>query len=150
MASRLPSVWTQPLLLGSGLGRIFDDFFKDFHNVGLDVSPSFARSDIYEKDGNLIIETELPGVAKEEVSIKVEDDSLCVSGEMKRNQEVKEENYFRMGRQYGRFQRTFPLPTDIADKKSIKARFEDGILKLTIPLRESIKEKEKPIEIAVE
>jgi HSP20 family protein len=69
---------------------------------------------------------------------------------MKRSEEVKEENYFRMGRHYGRFQRTFPLPTDLADKKSIKARFEDGILKVTIPLKESIKEKEKPIEVAVE
>jgi HSP20 family protein len=150
MVSRLPSVWTQPLLLESGLGRIFDDFFKDFHNVGLDVSPSFGRSDIYEKDGKLVIETELPGAKKEDVSIKVEDDSLCISGEMKRSEEVKEENYFRMGRHYGRFQRTFPLPTDLADKKSIKARFEDGILKVTIPLKESIKEKEKPIEVAVE
>jgi HSP20 family protein len=150
MASRLPSIWTQPLILGSGLGRIFDDFFKDFHNVGLDVSPSFGRSDIYENKGNLVIETELPGAKKEDVSIKVEDDTLCISGDMKRTEEVKEENYFRMGRHYGGFQRTFPLPSAIVDKKSIKARFEDGILKIAIPLKESIKEKEKPIEIAVD
>ena len=150
MANRLPSVWTEPLLLGTGISRLFDDFFKDFHNVGLDVAPSFGRSDIYEKDHNLIIETELPGVKKEDVSIKVDKDILSISGEMKRNEEVKEENYFRMGRRYGNFQRTFPLPADIADKKKIKARFENGILKVMIPLKESIKEKEKPIEIKVE
>jgi len=150
MANRLPSVWTEPLLLGTGLSKVFDDFFKDFRNVGLDVAPSFGRSDIYEKDNNLIIETELPGAKKEDVSIKVDKDTLCISGEMKRNEEVKEENYFRMGRRYGSFQRTFPLPADIADKKSIKAQFKDGILKVIIPLKESIKEKEQPIEIKIQ
>lgn len=150
MSNRLPSVWTQPLLLGTGLSRMLDDFFSDFHNVGLDIAPAFGRSDIYEKDNNLVIETELPGVKKEDVTIKVEDDTLYIAGEMKRNEEIKEENYFRMGRRYGNFQRTFPLPADIADKKKIKARFENGILKVMIPLRESIKEKEKPVEIKVE
>ena len=147
MANRLPTVWAEPLLLGTGLSKVFDDFFRDFHKVGLDVAPAFGRSDIYEKDNSLVIETELPGTKKEDVSIKVEDDTLCISGEMKRNEEVKKENYFRMGRRYGSFQRMFPLPADIADKKEIKARFEDGILKVMIPLKESIVEKEQPIEI---
>lgn len=149
MANRLPSVWTEPLLLGTGISRLFDDFFKDFHNVELDVASSFGRSDIYEKDHNLIIETELPGVKKEDVSIKVDKDILSIAGEMKRNEAVKEENYFRMGRRYGSFRRTFPLPADIADKKSISASFEDGVLKVTIPLAESIKEKDQPIEIEI-
>jgi HSP20 family protein len=150
MRNRLPSVWTEPLLIGSGLSRVFDDMFRDFHNVGFDISPTFGRSDIYEKDRNLVIETELPGVKKDDITLKVEDDTLCVSGEMKRQDEVKKENYFRMGRRYGSFQRSFPLPTDITDKNAIKARFEDGILKVMIPLRESIKEKEKPIEVSVD
>ncbi len=150
MRNRLPSVWTEPLLIGSGLTRVFDDMFRDFHNVGFDISPTFGRSDIYEKDRNLVIETELPGVKKDDITLKVEDDTLCISGEMKRQDEVKKENYFRMGRRYGSFQRSFPLPTDITDKNAIKARFEDGILKVMIPLRESIKEKEKPIEVSVD
>lgn len=150
MRNRLPSVWTEPLLIGSGLTRVFDDMFRDFHNVGFDISPTFGRSDIYEKDRNLVIETELPGVKKDDITLKVEDDTLCISGEMKRQDEVKKENYFRMGRRYGSFQRSFPLPSDIADKNAIKARFEDGILKVMIPLRESIKEKEKPIEVSVD
>ena len=150
MANRLPSVWTEPLLLGTGLSKVFDDFFGDFHNVGLDVASGFGRSDIYEKDNNLVIETELPGAKKEDISIKVKDDTLYISGEMKRNEEVKKDNYFRIGRRYGSFQRSFPLPSDIAEKKEIKASFEDGILKVTVPLKESIKEKEQPIEIKVQ
>ena len=150
MINKLPTVWAEPLLLGTGLSKVFDEFFGDFHKVGIDVAPTFGRSDIYEKDSNLVIETELPGAKKEDVSIKVEDDTVSISGEMKRSEEVKKENYFRMGRRYGSFQRTFPLPTDIADKKGIKAHFEDGILKVMVPLKESIKEKEQPIEIKVE
>ena len=150
MANRLPTVWAEPLFLGTGLSGVFDDFFRDFQKVGLDVAPTFARSDIYEKDNNLVIETELPGAKKEDVSIKVEDDTLCISGEMKRSEEVKKENYFRMRRHYGSFQRRFPLPVDFADKKGIKAHFDDGILKVTVPLKKSIVEKERPIEIKVE
>jgi len=142
MANRLPSVWTEPLLLGTGISKIFDDFFNDFHKVGLDVAPTFGRSDIYEKDSTLVIETELPGVKKDDVSIKVEGDTLYIAGEMKRNEEVKEENYFRMGRRYGSFQRTFPLPVGIVDKKGIEARFEDGILTVTLPKSPEAKPKQ--------
>ena len=80
----------------------------------------------------------------------MKDDTLYISGEMKRNEEVKKDNYFRIGRRYGSFQRSFPLPSDIAEKNEIKASFEDGILKVTVPLKESIKEKEQPIEIKVQ
>ncbi|GAF81064.1 unnamed protein product, partial [marine sediment metagenome] len=112
--------------------------------------PSFGRTDVYEKDKSLMIETELPGVKKEEISIKVEDDQLTIAGEVKRNEGIDRENYFRIGRRYGRFQRCFPLPSDLIEKDRIKARFEDGILIVAAPMKESIKETEKPIEIAVE
>ena len=73
-----------------------------------------------------------------------------ISGEVKRNEAIDRESYFRVGRRYGRFQRCFPLPKHLVQKDGIKATFEDGILTVTAPMRESIKEKEKPIEIAVE
>jgi len=150
MIRRLPDVRRGPFLLESSLSRMIDDVFRDFDRVGFDLSPSFGRTDVYEKDKNLVFETELPGVNKDEVSIKVEDDKLTLSGEVKRSEEVDRESYFRIGRRYGRFQRCFPLPADLIDKGEIKAKFEDGILTVTAPMKESIKEKEKPIEIAVE
>jgi HSP20 family protein len=149
MLRRLPDVRRGPFLLESSLSRMIDDVFRDFDRVGFDVAPSYGRTDVYEKDKNLIFETELPGVKKEEVSVKVEDDKVTISGEVKRSDEIDRENYFRIGRRYGRFQRCFPLPADLIDKGEIKASFEDGILTVTAPMRESIKEKEKPIEIAV-
>ncbi len=150
MTRKLPDLWREPFLVGTGISRLFDEFFRDFDQIGFDITPSFGRTDIYEKDKNLVFETELPGMKKDDIQIKVEDDKLVISGETKRNEEVREENYFRIGRRYGRFQHAFPLPADVVDKNGIKARFEDGILRVTVPLKESIKEKEKPIEITVE
>ncbi len=150
MTRRLPDVWREPFLVGTGISRLLDEFFHDFDQIGFDVSPNFVRTDIYEKDKNLVFETELPGMKKDDIQIKVEDDKLIISGETKRNEAVREENYFRIGRRYGRFQHAFPLPADVVDKAGIKARFEDGILRVTVPLKESLKEKEKPIEVKVE
>jgi len=150
MMRRLPDVRRSPFLLESGLSRMIDEFFGDFDRVGYDLAPSFGRTDVYENDKSLVFETELPGVRKEELSIKVEDDRLTISGEVKRNEEIDRENYFRIGRRYGRFQRCYPLPADLVDKSAIKARFQDGILVVSAPMKQSIKEKEKPIEVAVE
>ena len=150
MIRRLPAVQHGPFLLESGLSRMIDEMFRDFDRIGFDVTPSFGRSDVYEKDKHLVIETELPGVKKEDLSIKVEDDQLTISGEVKRNEEIDREDYFRIGRHYGRFQRSFPLPSDLIEKSKVKARFEDGILFVSAPMKESIKEKEKAIEVAVE
>jgi len=143
-------VWREPLIMGTSISRMMDDLLRDFDEVGFDIAPAFGRADVYEKDKSLVFETELPGMRKDEIDIQVEDGQLVISGEMKRSQEVKEENYFRIGRRYGEFRRAFPLPVDVVDKSGIRARFEDGILKVSVPLKQSIKEKERPLDIKVE
>ena len=150
MIRRLPAVRRGPFLLERNLSHLIDSAFSDFHRVGLDISANFGRTDVYERDQALMFETELPGVKKEEIAIKIEDEQLVISGEVKRNEEIEKESYFRTGRRYGRFQRCFPLPADLVQKDAIKARFEDGILTITAPMKESITEKAKPIEVAVE
>lgn len=151
--TRLPELWREPFALSTRLSRLMDELFADFEQgLFFDWTPfeTFGRTDIYEKDGKLVYETELPGVKKEDIEIKVEDGRLIISGEVKRDERIERENYFRIGRRYGKFQRIFPLPEQIEDPKKIKATFEDGILRVTVPLRESLKKKEKTIEIKVE
>jgi len=150
MIRRVPAVRRGPFLLESNLSRLVDEFFTDFNRVGFDISPSFGRTDVYEKEQSLVFETELPGVKKDEISITVEDDRLTISGEVKRDDSIDRENYFRVGRRYGRFQRCFPLPADLIDREGIAAKFEDGILRVSAPMKESIKEKAKPLVISVE
>ncbi|MDD4904325.1 MAG: Hsp20/alpha crystallin family protein [Candidatus Bipolaricaulis sp.] len=149
MIRRLPDVRRGPFLIESNLSRLVDEMFRDFDTVGFDIAPNFGRTDVYEKDKSLVFETELPGAKKEDIAIRVEDDQLIISGETKRSEEIDREQYFRIGRQYGRFQRSFPLPADLVDKGRIQAKFEDGILRVTAPLKESIKEKERAIEVPV-
>jgi len=144
----LPSIWEEPFRLTSRLGRWMDEFFRDSGPFGWE---SLGRTDIYEdeKRGALVYETELPGVRKEEIDLRVEDGRLIVCGEVKRDERIEEESYYRIGRRYGRFQRVFPLPEGIDDPKKIQAKFADGILRITAPLRESLK-KEKAVEIEVQ
>lgn len=151
--TRLPELWREPFALSTRLSRLMDELFADFdRSLFFDWAPfeTFGRTDIYEKDGKLVYETELPGVKKGDIEIKVEDGRLIISGEVKRDERIERENYFRIGRHYGKFQRVFPLPEQVDDPKKIKASFEDGILRVTVPLRESLKQKEKAIEIKVE
>jgi len=130
------------------MDELFGDFERGFFDIPFTVE-TFGRTDIYEKDGILHYDTELPGLKREDIDIKVEDGRLIISGETKRDERVEEENYFRMGRRYGKFQRVFPLPEEIEDPKKIKAKFEDGVLKVTVPLKKPLK-REKAIEIEVE
>jgi len=150
MMRKMQEVRRGPFYMETSLSRLLDDMLGDFSWVGFDAAPNIGRTDIFEKDQSLVYETELPGMKKEDLSIKVEENSLVISGERKRSDEVKKENYFRLGRQYGRIQRSFPLPTDLVERTDVKARFEDGILTITVPLKESIKERRVPIEVAVE
>lgn len=150
--ARLPELWHEPFRLSTRLSRLMDELFGDLERGFFDVPftlEAFGRTDIYEKGNALHYDTELPGLKREDIDIKVEDGRLIIRGETKRDERIEEENYLRMGRRYGKFQRVFPLPEEIEDPKKIKAKFEDGVLKVTVPLKQSLK-KEKAIEIEVE
>jgi HSP20 family protein len=135
--------------MASQLDRIFDEFFKDFDRSLLTwPSDTWGHSDVYEKDGQLVIETELPGVGREDIKLRVEDGRLFIEGEVQRSEKVEQENYLRLGRRYGRFQKVFPLPEELSDPNRIDARLSEGILTITIPLKESLT-KSKAIEIKV-
>ena len=143
--ARWPELW-EPFGLARRMERLFDEFFRDWPFE----APAWGRADIYLKDGELVYEVELPGVRREDVHIKVENDRLIISGEVKRDETIKEENYIRMGRRYGKFQRSFPLPEeDIEDPKKIHAELRDGILRVFVPLKEEARKREEVIEIQV-
>lgn len=102
------------------------------------------RVDVYEKDNNVVIEAEIPGAKKEDIEVKVKDNAVIIRGEVKKEEEKKDENYYRRERFYGKLERVIPLPADVKIEEA-KAEYQDGILKLTIP--KSVQEKEVKIEI---
>lgn len=102
------------------------------------------RVDVYEKDNNIVVEAEIPGAKKEDIEVKIKDNAVVIRGEVKKEEEKKEENYYRSERFYGKFERVIPLPADVKVEEA-KAEYQDGVLKLTIPKATS--EKEIKIEV---
>ena len=73
--------------------------------------------DVYDSKDNIMVKADLPGLTKDEIEVSVHNNNLIIKGEKKKDQEVKEENYYRTERFYGSFYRTIPLSSDVdADK----------------------------------
>lgn len=94
--------------------------------------------DVHEGDGKYAVSVELPGARKEDVTVECQDRVLTIRGEKKSEREEQNEKRRLVERRYGSFSRSFSLPAD-ADAEKIEARFENGVLTLTIPKTEAAK-----------
>jgi len=102
--------------------------------------------DIYESGDSLVVEAELPGMDPKDIDITVDDGVLTIRGERKHEKEVEEENYYRVERAYGFFQRSVKLPAD-SETDNVKASYEAGVLRITVPKAEPKKPKAVPVTI---
>jgi len=93
-----------------------------------------------------VVKAEIPSVEKENVRISLSDNMLTIKGETKKEEEVKEEDYYYSERSYGSFARTLSLPSKVKSDK-IKASFKNGILEIHLPKAEEAKPKEIKIEV---
>ncbi len=103
--------------------------------------------DIYETEKEIVLKADLPDVKAEDVDIRLENNVLTLRGERRFEKDVKEENYYRVERQYGSFSRTFSLPGTV-DADKIDARYENGVLHVTLPKREEARPKQIRIKAA--
>ncbi len=141
----------QPYRDWSNLQRRFNQLFEnefpqDVDNTSISTCCWTPATDIYESKDEYVLKVELPGLAKDDVSIEFENGTLTINGERKEEKEVKEENYHRTERYYGTFSRSFRLPKNV-DEKKIGARMKDGILELKVPKAEEVKAKAIPINV---
>jgi HSP20 family protein len=127
---------------------MFDDVFTRAADSDDDAVVGGWRPsvDIYDRNDAIVIKTELPGVAKEDVFVEIKENILTLRGERKIEKEEAEGNYYRKERLYGKFQRSFTLPME-TDSEKIKASFKDGVLVLEIPKPEEKKPKQISINI---
>lgn len=102
--------------------------------------------DVFEKDNELIVRADLPGMKKDEVQVMIEEGDLVLKGERKASTEVKEENYYRCEREYGEFYRRLALPFE-AEPAKIAAKFTDGVLEVKIPVPAQTRVEPKKINI---
>ncbi len=142
------------------------DPFRDFLSIQEEIAKMFEKAfgtprslakltaeegwiptiDVYEKDKEVIVKAELPGLTAKDVDVSVDEEALTIKGERKFEEEVKEENFYRLERRYGNFQRVIPFPTPIVVDK-VKASFKDGILEVRLPKLEEAKPKKVKVKI---
>lgn len=91
--------------------------------------------DIYETADAIVIKAEVPGVDQKDIDVRIEENTLILRGERKHEGEVKKENYHRIERYFGTFQRSFSLPATI-DQEKVAAICEKGVLTIHLPKRE--------------
>jgi HSP20 family protein len=102
--------------------------------------------DIYEEKNDLVVKAEMPGMTKDEIEVTLSDSTLILKGEKKKEEEVKEKDYYRCEREYGSFLRTIDLPAEVkAD--GLKATFKDGVLEVRLPKSEEAKKKEIHVQV---
>jgi HSP20 family protein len=120
---------------------------------GLEASAWVPAIEVYERDRQFVVRAELPGMRREDVTVEIQDDSIVVQGERRRETESGEPDeggLYRSEWSYGRFFRRIPLPEGI-DADQARARFDQGILEIAIPLPEQQRRRRQiPVESAGE
>lgn len=133
--------------------NLFDDFFRfpDFRIGSVDYSNQVMKTDVKEKDGLYEMTMNLPGIKKDDVKITLENGYLTVQATANSNKDEKDKDgkYIRRERYAGTCSRSFYVG-DAVTEDDIKAKFEDGTLKVDIPKKESVPEVEQKKYIAIE
>jgi HSP20 family protein len=120
---------------------LFDSFFNDSILSSLNGFGSQMKVDIKENEKDYVVEAEMPGVNKDEINIEMRDDRLTIAVQKNEDSEEERDNYIRKERRTSSMSRSFY----VADVKpeEIKAKFENGVLSITLPKSEGQKKQHK-------
>ncbi len=134
--------------------RMFGDFFggrlrpfwdeRRWSARGIEISAPSV--DLYEEKDEIVAKAELPGMGKDDIEVKIDDHQLTIKGEKKKEEEIKEENYYRAERSYGSFVRILDLPGQVQVEKA-RASFKNGVLEIRLPKTEEAKKKEIKVKV---
>lgn len=137
--------WPRHVLSPAVTGDVFEDFdhlFDGFFHPGQANASAGGfqpKCDVHESKEHFLMSFDMPGVKKEDIKIEVLGNELTISGERQREvKNVESDATLRRERVYGRFERSFTLPTTIASDK-IEAHYENGVLNVALPKAEATK-----------
>jgi HSP20 family protein len=122
------------------MDRLWEGFPSLRRMLPLIEAQKWPAVDVFEREGALVVKADTPGMSAKDIEINVNENGLTISGERSEEKEVKEKDYYRSERSYGRFTRQIPLPAGV-DREKATANFKDGVLEVTLPLREEAKQK---------
>jgi HSP20 family protein len=126
-------------------------FFNRFglsRDVGFGLEPSFwaPQVDVLRKGDDLVVRADLPGLSKDDISVDVTDNVLTIRGERREESKEEGEGYYWHERSSGSFARSIPLP-ESADPERANARFENGVLEVTLPAPEREETRGRRIDV---
>lgn len=138
--------WKDPIRELSSIHERMNRLFGEAFGPLREQEEGWPRSwepavDIYEADDAIVVKAEVPGIERDQVNVEVKDGILMLRGERKFEQEVKEENYHRIERSYGTFQRSFTLPSSV-DPDKVHAKLRNGVLEVTLRKKEQARPKQ--------
>jgi len=140
MAIRKWSPFNEFMAMQNQLDRLFSETLERGARGDLDFGSWMPPVDLREENDKLVLEMELPGLKKDDVEISLENNVLTIKGERKFEKEEKKENFHKIERSYGKFARSFSLPTTVKPD-GIDASLKDGILTVSLPFAEEAKPK---------
>ena len=128
------------------MNRLFGTFLDPRSGVEVGGRRWVPATDLVEEGDHYVLRADVPGVSEDDVKVELEDDVLTISGERKSEHEQRDNGYRRIERAWGRFARSLTLPEGV-DADGIKARFENGVLEVTIPKPAERKPRRVAIEV---
>ena len=123
------------------VNRLFNTLF-DLQDSG--VQRWVPAMDLMEADDHFVLHADLPGLAEDDVSIEIQDNTLTISGERKSEHEERQRGWYRLERSFGRFSRSLTLPEGV-NADAVTAGFDKGVLEVRIPKPE----ERKPRRVAI-
>jgi HSP20 family protein len=128
------------------MNRLFDDTGRGWRPEEPSATTTWSPAvDIFETENEIMVQAELPGVDRKDITLNLENNVLTLKGERRFEKETKQENYHRIERSYGAFSRSFSIPA-IVNEEKIRADYKDGILKIALPKKDQVKPKQIKIE----
>lgn len=140
-----PSLWRMKKFADSvpEMMNLQREINRLFSNVGQGTTLDYPAINVWEKNDGIIVTTELPRMDPEKIDISVTGTTLTISGTSMEDPIKEGETYLRQERELGNFNRNFQLPFQV-DSKKIEARYEKGVLQITLPrLKEDLPKKIK-------
>src|SRR5579862_4805481 len=128
------------------MNRLFEEQYGGGREESLTAGAFVPPVDIYEDEHSIQLKLEVPGVDEKDLDIRVENNTLTVSGERKFEKEEKEENFHRVERRYGSFTRSFTLPNTV-DAEKVSADYTNGVLTLQLAKKAEAKPKQIKVNI---
>ena len=126
--------------------RLFEDAFSRVLSEPASNRPWSPAVDIFETENELVLNADLPQVDLKDIDVRVENQTLTISGERKFETKDEGKGYHRIERSYGSFKRSFAIPNTF-DTEKISAAYKNGVLNVTLPKKETARPRQVKIEV---